>query len=678
MMEINRREFLKVSLVAGSGLVMAFYLEACNDNPTPESTPTATATRIVPTPTEIATSTPEAGAYLTPNVFVTINDKGIVTITQHRSEMGQGVRTALPMILADELGADWNMVRVEQAPGDNKYGDQNTGGSLSVTSCYTRLRMAGAMARQLLVSAACQTWNLKVEDCYTENNLVIHRPTGKQLPFGDLIELAATLPLPHTEELKLKDPAEFRIIGTNKARVDNVGILTGKAVYGMDVSLPGMLYAAVARSPVINGTVVSYDDSSTRKVAGVREVVLIDSGIAVVAEGSWQALQGRSLLQVEWHPNANPTLSSVDFEQSLLKQATPANSPADELVRYYTFSYFAHATMEPMNCTVDIHSDRCEAWVPTQSPQAVVTHLSPMVGANTKIQVHVPLIGGGFGRRLERGPAGFPKTSDYVREAVQISQAVGTPIHLIWTRQDDFMHDMYHPLSVTRVHARFDYIKSLGMERFEASERIPMGYWRSVTNPPDAFARESFLDEYAVEMGIDPVELRRNYLNSRAQAVVDKAAEMAGWGSSLPSGTARGIAHFATWGTTDVAQVAEVTIRGTEIRVPRVYCAVDCGVAVNPDMIVAQMESGIVFGLTAALKEAMLIENGIAMKTSFADYPILRFDEMPQVEVQIIQSSELPTGIGEMSNPVIAPAVANAIYALTGQRLRKMPLKLKS
>jgi isoquinoline 1-oxidoreductase beta subunit len=259
---------------------------------------------------------------------------------------------------------------------------------------------------------------------------------------------------------------------------------------------------------------------------------------------------------------------------------------------------------------------------------------------------------------------------------VEIALAVGAPIHLVWTRKDDFEQDLYHPLSVTRVRARLDNINSLSMQTDNVLSRIPLGYWRSVTNPHEAFARESFLDKYALTTGVDPVEIRRKYLNSRAQAVVDKVAEMAGWGSPMPKGSARGIAHFASWRTTNVAQVAEVSLNGTEIRVSRVFCAVDCGIAINPDMIVAQMESGVVFGLTAVLKEAMEFENGAAMKTSFLDYPILRFDEMPQVEVQIIPSSKKPTGIGEMSNPVIAPAVANAVFALTGQRLRKLPLRL--
>jgi isoquinoline 1-oxidoreductase beta subunit len=676
-MDLSRREFLKISFVAGTGLVVAIYLDGCKTHPTPSGTPTSKAIALTPTPNLIPTSTVEPPIMLTPNVFVTIGSDGVVTITQHRSEMGQGVRTALPMILADELGADWSMVRVEQALGDKKYGNQSTGGSVSVDNFYEPLRMAGALTRQLLVNAAAQIWNLQASDCYTENSLVIHRPTGKQLPFSDLITLAASLPIPSSNEVKLKDPAEFKIIGTSLGRVDDPEILTGKALYGMDVNLSGMLYATVVSCPVIGGKVASYDDRPAREVPGVREVLPISSGIAIIAEGTWQAMQGKAALQVEWDPGSNATINSDESEQALFKQASQPTAAADELVQYYTFSYFAHATMEPMNCTVDIRPDGCEIWVPTQDPQLVLSNASSLLGSSTRnIKVHVPLVGGGFGRRLEDGYSGVPPTADYVRQAVEIAQAIGAPIHLVWTRQDDFEHDLYHPLSVTRVRARLDNINSLSLQTFNVLSRIPLGYWRSVSNPPEAFARESFLDEYAVATGVDPVELRRVYLNPRAQAVVDKVAEMADWGSPLPAGSARGIAHFAAWRTTNVAQVAEVIVNGTEIRVLRVFCAVDCGVAINPDMIVSQMESGVVFGLTAALKEAMEFKSGTATKTSFIDYPILRFDEMPQVEVQIIPSSKHPTGIGEMSNPVIAPAVANAVFALTGQRLRKLPLRL--
>jgi isoquinoline 1-oxidoreductase beta subunit len=676
-MEISRREFIKISFVAGTGLVVAIYLDGCKPAPTPSVTPMSSATDLPPTPTLPPTATEVPPATLIPNVFVTIGSDGVVTITQPRSEMGQGVRTALPMILADELGADWSMVRVEQALGDPKYGDQSTGGSRSVEICYTPLRMAGAVTRQLLVNAAVQNWNLPASDCYTENSLVIHRPTEKQLPFSDLITLASSLPVPSGGEVKLKDPAEFKIIGTRPGRVDNPQILAGKALYGIDVSLPGMLYATVVCCPVIGGKVVNYDDRATLQVPGVRHVLPISSGIAIVAEGTWHAMQAKAALQVEWDPGSNVSINSDETEQALIKTSLLSTPPADELVQYYTFSYFAHATMEPMNCTVDLRPDGCDIWVPTQDAQRVLSNVSTLLRTSPKnIRVHNTLVGGGFGRRLEDGYSGLPPAADYVRQAVEIAQAVGTPIHLVWTRQDDFQHDLFHPLTITRVRARLDDINSLSMQRFDALSRVPLGYWRSVTNPAEAFARESFLDEYALATGVDPVELRRKYLDSRAQAVVDKAAEMAGWGSPMPGGSARGIAHFATWGKTNVAQVAEVVVSGTQIRVPRVFCAVDCGVAIHPDMITAQMESGIVFGLTAALKEAMEFKGGTAMKSSFLDYPILRFDEMPQVEVQILPSTQHPTGIGEMSNPVIAPAVANAVFALTGQRLRKLPLRL--
>jgi CO/xanthine dehydrogenase Mo-binding subunit len=684
-MAITRRDFLKVSFVAGSALVVSIYFEGCQKLPSPQYTPTPTGlplpeTTPAITPTLQPEDTPSSEpAWLTPNVFVKIGSDGLVTITVHRSEMGQGVRTALPMILADELGADWNLVRVEQALGDPAYGSQETGGSQSVQSSYNTLRSAGSLARQILVNAAAQTWGVDPKDCYTQDSLVIHRPTGQQLPFGGLVALAATLPVPPRAELSFKDPAEFRIIGTNLGRVDNTAILTGAAVYGMDVRLPGMLVATVARCPVIGGKVASYDDSATRQVAGVRQVLPIQNGLAVVADETYQALRGKGLLKITWDEGKNASLNSADLEQDLLDRMSQATPSPGELVQYYTMPHFAHATLEPMNCVADVRADGCELWVPTQNPQAVRSNvLSQLHLSADQVKVHVPMIGGGFGRRLENGPRGLAPTTDYVREAVEISQAIHAPVQLVWTRQDDFEHDMYQPLSVTRVSARLDDIKTLSVRHSDASSAIPVGYWRSVTNPPDAFARESFLDEYALATGVDAVELRRTFLNPRAQAVVDKAAEMASWGSSLPAGTARGLAYFATWDVTHVAQVAEVTVNGTEIRVPRVFCAVDCGLVINPDMVVAQMEGGIVFGLTATLKRYIEIINGAAQQTSFADYPLLRFDEMPQVEVYIMPSNERPTGIGEMGNPPIAPAVANAVFALTGQRLRRLPLRLAS
>jgi isoquinoline 1-oxidoreductase beta subunit len=695
-MDISRRDFLKATFVGGSGLVIAVYLAGCKRLPggseatdvpgagdslsfaagTPGSETILGETGAAPMVEEI--SAVEPPAELVPNIFVKIGADGLVTIISHRSEMGQGVRTALPMIVADELGANWNDVGVEQGLADTAYGSQGTGGSLSVQTCFTMLRKAGALGRQILINAAAQTWGLEASDCYAENSLVIHRPSGQQLSFGPLVGLASTLPLPPASQVSLKDPAEFKIIGTSKGRVDNADILTGKAVFGMDVRLPGMLYAAVARCPVIGGKAASYDDTAARQVPGVREVVQIDNGIAVVAEQTYQALRAKALLKVTWDPGANASLNSADLEQELLDRANFTPPAEGEFVQNYIVPYFAHATMEPMNCTSDVKADGCELWVPTQNSQLVLTNVafSVLKTSPDKVKVHVPLIGGAFGRRLEEGPAGLPVSVDYVREAVQISQAVQAPVHLVWTRQDDFGHDMYHPLSVTQVKARGDQIKTLTMRRLEVSASIPVGYWRSVTNIPEAFAHESFVDEFALETGVDPVELRRSFLSPRAQAVVDMAAEMAGWGSPMPAGSARGIAYHAAWGVTHVAQVAEVTLSGNEIRVPRVFCAVDCGLVINPDMVVAQMESGIIFGMTAALKEFMPIENGAAMRTSFRDYPILRFDEIPQVEVQIVLSSEAPTGIGEMGNPPTAPAIANAVFALTGQRLRRLPLRL--
>ncbi len=662
---LNRRAFLKVSYAAGAGLLISIYLPGCANEPTPTLTPTPTVT---PLPRLEGPDT------LKPAIFVKIGNDGTVTITVHRSEMGQGVRTALPMMLAEELDADWKSIRVEQADADYAYGDQLTGGSVSVQTSYGILRRAGAVARDLLVTAAAQVWGTDKGNCYTENGVVIRKDTKEQLPFGYLVPLAATLPVPNDLTVGLKNNEAFRIIGTRVGRVDNPEIVTGKAVFGMDVKAPNMLYAVVAHNPVIGGKVASFDDSQARDVPGVRRVVQIDRGVAVVAENTWSALQGRQALVITFEDGPNANYNSVTEEQNLMQRATVSPDP-NELVAYYVVPFLSHAPMEPMNCVADVRADRCEVWAPTQNPQNVKQRVTNQTRLPAKaVAVHVPLLGGGFGRRLDI--SGGRSLIDYVAEAVQISQAVGAPINLFWTREEDIQHDYFHPLSVTRVSAKLDDVKTLAASRLEASGEIPTGPWRSVTCVPEAFARECFLDEYAFATRQDPVALRRQILSARARAVVDLAAEKAGWGTSLSAGYGRGIAYYATWNVTHVAQVAEVSVDGDgRVRVHRVVCAVDCGVVINPDMVEAQMEGGIVFGLTAALKAAVSIENGRVQQSNFHDYPLLRLDETPVVEVYIVPSTESPTGVGEMSNPVIMPAVANAIFAATGKRLRRVPIK---
>jgi isoquinoline 1-oxidoreductase beta subunit len=585
--------------------------------------------------------------------------------------MGQGIRTAIAMILAEELDADWSAVRIEQSPTDAAYGNQVTGGSASVSDHYTALRRAGASARHMLITAAALRWDVEMDSCRTESGWVIHPDGDQRLAYGDLVAAAAELPLPRRSEVQLKDPQDFALIGTTRPLYDAARMVAGGALYGSDLQVPGMLYATVARCPVFGGRVASFDPSQARAVTGVRDIVQIDSGIAVVADNTWAAIQGRAALEVTWEEGRYAGRSSATIRQQLAERAPqPGDAAADAV---YDIPYLAHATMEPMTCLADVRADSCEVWAPSQNPQEAKRRVRSLTRLPAEaITVHVPLLGGGFGRR---------HGADFVEEAVQISQAIGAPIKLVWTRDDDIQHDLYHPLSYNYVSARLDEsgqpTRLPRVRSFPMQTGVPTGYWRSVENFTEAFARESFLDEVAAEEGLDPYELRRALVPDRGRTVVDLAATQAGWGNPLPEGWGRGIAYWATFGVTHVAQVAEVSVTAeADIRVHRVVCAVDCGTVINPDTVAAQMEGGIVFGLTAALKAAITIENGRVQQSNFHDYPLLRIDEMPVVEVHIVPSQERPSGIGEMGVPPIAPAVANALFAATGQRIRQLPIRL--
>ncbi|MCL7454784.1 MAG: xanthine dehydrogenase family protein molybdopterin-binding subunit [Anaerolineae bacterium] len=664
---LSRRKFLKVSVAAGAGLTLGIYLSGCQGSPTPTPPPTSP-----PAPAAI----PEEAGLLEPNVYLTVDRRGIATIRSFRSEMGQGIRTAMAMIVAEELDVEWPAVRIEQSPTDPAYGNQVTGGSVSISQHYSILRQAGGAARQMLVTAAANRWRVEAKSCRTESGEVIHPDGEQRLSYGALVDAAAELPIPAQREVQLKDPQDFRIIGTPVPLYDAPQMVKGSAIYGSDVSVPNMLYATVARCPEFGGKVGSFEAASARAVAGVHDVIQIDSGIAVVADDTWAAIQGRAVLDITWQEGSYADWDSASIRQLLAKNAPqPGEAAADggaALDAAYDIPYLAHATMEPMTCVADMRADRCEVWAPTQDPQAAKRRVGFITGLPQEaIIIHVPHLGGGFGRRLE---------VDYVVEAVQISQAVDAPIKLVWTREDDIQHDFYHPLSYNYVRAELDDTgrpaAMPGVRSHPMLFGVPTGYWRSIEHFTEAFARESFLDEIAARNNLDPHELRRELLPARASAVVDLAAAQAGWGSPLPEGWGRGIAYYATHGATHVAQVAEVSVAPDgAVRVHRVVCAVDCGTVVNPDTVKAQMEGGIVFGLTAALKAGITIKAGRTEQSNFHDYPLLRMDEMPVVEVHIVPSDEDPSGIGEMGVPPIAPAVANAIFAATGKRLRRLPIR---
>jgi len=691
--KMNRRTFLKTSALAGAGLVLGFYIPLTDKR----------VSALGPTPT------PTPGAELDqfkPNSYLKIDPDGTITVVCPRTEMGQGLRTLAAILIAEELDADYTKVHVENAGVESAFGDQSTGGSESTRTMHSPLRQAGARARTLLIAAAAEKWGVDAATCRTENSVVYGPESDQQLSYGELAPLAAGKQPSGLPQMKSAD--KFKIIGTRKPLIDTPILANGNAKYTPDIRLPQMLFAVVARCPVFGGSTASFDATDAKAVPGVRHVVQIDSGVAVVADNTWAAIRGRAALKITWNEGKGADRSTESIRKQLvdnvtakLKNDKESDKAAKSIEAIYEQPYMAHATMEPMGCVADIRADSGEVWAPSQDRRGALSMASRGSGLpQSKITVHVPFIGCGWGRRLG---------NDYVFEAAQISKSVGVPISLFWTRTDDMQHDLYRPVTYHVLRGGLDaqgnpvswrhmlasqgigggasevasgarnlpYKISPSVDASSLQLGIPVGYWRAVFNTSTAFVNESFIDELATAAGKDPYQYRLGLMSSpRMETVLKLAAEKANWGSTLPAGRGRGIACYSTWDASFVAQVAEVSVdeKGT-VTVHRVVCAVDCGRPLNLDAIEAQMEGGILAGMNAALKHEITIEKGQVKQTNFDDYPLVRMKEAPAVEVYVVPSDESPSGIGEMSNPVTPAAIANAIFAATGKRARRLPIR---
>jgi CO/xanthine dehydrogenase Mo-binding subunit len=709
----SRRDFLKVTGATGAGLVLGLHLEA------------------KPRPGE------PAKAAFHPNAFLAIRPDGTAQITVPKVEMGQGVRTALPLALAEELDLDWSKIEVVNGQPGPDFKGMQTGGSTSVSTTWDSLRKVGAVAREMLKTAAAAQWNVGVGQCRTEKGFVLG-PGGKKLGYGALVAAAAKLPVP--KDAPLKKPSDYRLVGQRTPRFDGPVIVTGKAIFGLDVRRPGQRFAAVLRCPVFGGKPKTWDAAKAKAVRGVKAVVEVPTGLAVVAESTWAAFKGREALAATttWDEGPAHAFSSADLER---RSRAALTGPADEVRREgdvekalaasarvleaeYSFPYQAHATVEPMNATAVIHADGAEMWVGSQSANRAQERAAAAVGLKAEqMKVTVPLIGGGFGRRLG---------TDFSTEAAQVAKAVGGgPVQVVWDREDDFRHDLFHPATLHRMRAGLDASGALtawahriagpavmrswtGGQKVSAQAAVeangaldtpydipaiavgfaeveaptPLGWWRGIQIVPNVFARECFLDEVAHALGRDPLKLRLDLLGDRGMVkfgreeadirrlrkVLEVAAAQAGWGQKLPTGHGLGLACHAYDGRTYAAQVAEVSVAKGQLRIHKVTCAVDCGLVVNPAGLEAQIEGGIAFGLSA-LFTAITFDKGQAQQTAFQDFPLLRLEDMPAVEIHVVPSAEAPSGMGEPPVPIAIPAVLNAVFAATGKRIRKVPLE---
>ncbi len=707
----DRRDFLKIGATGAAGLVLGFVL--------PEREKLEAQFNRIPV--------------VNPAAYLHIGTDDSLTFIAPKAEMGQGSLTGLAMLLADELDADWSKLRYEFAPVDPQlYGAvQGVVGSFSIRSYFEPMRRTGATARAMLLEAAAKRWNIGASSLRTENGFVINPANNARLNYGAIAAEAAKLPVPVT--VRLKEVKDFKLIRKPIKRLETHDKITGKTKFGIDARLDGMLYAVLERSPVFGGKVLSFDATKAKAVPGVKDVLLIPSatstsggrtmtaggGVAVIAENTWAAMQGRKALDIKWDENGRGAVDSAAitklFIEKIQQKGVPARSvgnaetalasAAKKLEAVYEAPYLSHAPMEPMNCTAVVRNGGCEVWAPTQMQTFARDLAAQAAGvAPEKVKLNTMFMGGGFGRR---------GSVDYVGEAVAIAKAAGAPVKLTWSREDDMQHDLYRPASYVKFAGALDAggwptaftakvasppfpavdqnglartavegihdieygIPNIQVDYHRPDVHVPVTYWRSVGYSQNTFFTESFIDELAAAGGKDPLEFRRRLLkdNPRMLNVLNLAAEKAGWGKA-PAGRFQGISVVNNIGSY-TAQVAEVSVTNGRLKIHKVTCAVDCGHHVNPATARQQVESGIVYGLTACLKGAITIEKGRVKQSNFHDYEMLRIHEMPAIDTHLVMSTENPGGLGEASTPGIAPAVGNAIFKATGKRLRRMPMR---
>jgi len=701
MSPLSRREFIGAGVAAGAGLVIGFYL--------PHG------------------SSSKGKNGFSPNAYLTITSDGKITVTVARSEIGQGVRTSLPMILAEELEADWKQVTIEQAGASTLYGDQSTGGSASVRTTWDPMRKAGAAAREMLITAAALEWGVARGGCTAENSAVIHKDSNRRLTYGQLVTRASTLPIP--SDPPLKTAKDYKIVGKPLPRLDTPSKVDGTAVYGIDFRLPNMKHAVLARCPVFGGKVANFDDRESKKVPGVTFVGKIgDSGVAVVADTVWSAMEGRRVLNVTWDEGPNKDLNSAGIYESLKQGAASGKaftlySAGDvskaggrRVSAEYQLPFMAHAAMEPGNCTAHFQGSKCELWAPTQVPQDVRDSVASALGFDSdQVKVNITLIGGGFGRRLEH---------DYGVEAALVSKAINGPVQVLWTREDDMRNSTYRPASYHKLSAALDgqgwpiafshriVMPSINIQKGFPSDNgldtevkdeasfvygfphalvdyvmtetpIPLGWMRSVNALQAGFASESFIDELAAAGGKDPLALRLHLLAkddelngwhpARVRGVLQLAADKANWGKPLAAGHYQGIASFCSFNTY-MAEVVEISMENDQPRVHKVVGAIDCGQVINPKILEQQIQGGVHYALANALRAQITIDKGRVVQGNFDDYAPIRMNEAPIVEAYFVENTESPTGAGEPPVPPLAPALCNAIYAATKKRIRALPI----